>query len=401
MESDRLSRRGVLGGLAGAGLAGAGLANTAFAAGAAAPKLPARPVTLNIVDVAGNLALTRPAFEAYAAANPHLVSHITYNQAPAPELPGKLHAQQSAGRLDIDLVLTGTDALAAGIKQKIWAPLYPNYAAALPDPAKIFAPAVLKMQALAANQGLCVVFCPAGPELQYNPDKVKQVPTTPAELLAWAKQNPKRFIYADPNNSGPARIFMMGLPYLLGDKDPHDPEHGWDKTWAYLAELGKTIQYYPAGTGAVMQELGSGLRDMTPAHIGWYVNTRALGVVPATEKLGLLKGGHIVCDAQFMCVPKGVASGKLAVLLDLMRYMMTPKAQAVTYDSGYFYPGPAVKDVPLSMAPQKSQEIVAKFRDPGFDALLKTAKLEVPLSADAFVYAAGRWSKTIGRITAG
>jgi putative spermidine/putrescine transport system substrate-binding protein len=26
--------------------------------------------------------------------------------------------------------------------------------------------------------------------------------------------------------------FLMGLPYILGDKDPKDPEKGWDKTWA-------------------------------------------------------------------------------------------------------------------------------------------------------------------------
>ncbi len=43
---------------------------------------------------------------------------------------------------------------------------------------------------------------------------------------------------------------MMGLPYILGDKDPSDPVKGWDKTWAYLKELGEYIEYYPTGTGA-------------------------------------------------------------------------------------------------------------------------------------------------------
>lgn len=393
---DKMTRRGVLG-----GIAGVALADVALAAGTATPKLPKHPVSLNIVDIAGNLALTRPAFEAYARKNSHLVSHFTYSQAPAPELPGKLHAQESAGRLDIDLVLTGTDGLAAGIQQKLWTSLLPAYSHALPDLKQVLQPMALEMQGLAANQGVIVVFCPAGPELQYNPAKVKNVPTSPAELLAWAKQHPKQFIYADPNNSGPARMFLMGLPYLLGDSNPSDPKHGWDKTWAYLAELGKTIAYYPGGTGQVMQEMGSGLRAMTPAHIGWYVNTRALGVVPASEKLALFKNSHIVCDAQYMCVPKGVSGAKLAVLLDLMSYLLSKPAQAVTYDSGYFYPGPAVKDVPLSMAPKHSQEIVAKYRDPAYDTLLKTAKLEKPLSAQNFVYAGGRWSSQIGHITAG
>ena len=37
------------------------------------------------------------------------VAKVTYTKAPAPELAGKIKAQQNAGRVDIDLVLTGTD----------------------------------------------------------------------------------------------------------------------------------------------------------------------------------------------------------------------------------------------------------------------------------------------------
>ena len=47
--------------------------------------------------------------------------------------------------------------------------------------------------------------------MEYNPDKVKQVPTTPAELLAWCKANPNRLIYARPANSGPGRTFIMAV----------------------------------------------------------------------------------------------------------------------------------------------------------------------------------------------
>ena len=47
------------------------------------------------------------------------------------------------------------------------------------------------------------------------------------------KANPNRFMYARPANSGPGRTLLMGLPYILGDTDPKDPEKGWDKTWAW------------------------------------------------------------------------------------------------------------------------------------------------------------------------
>ena len=80
-----------------------------------------------------------------------------------------------------------------------------------------------------------------------------------------------------------------------------------------------------------------------------------------------MKGFHWVTDAHYMVVPKGVSDEKLAVVLDLMAYLLTPEAQANTYDKGYFYPGPAVKDVPLSMAPQESQDAIKEFGRPEYE----------------------------------
>jgi len=99
------TRRAVVAGLAGAAL----IDFRALAQGAL--QLPKAPVTLNIVDVAGNLALTQQAIEKYGKLKPNLVSKFTFNKAPAPELPGKIKAQQDAGRVDIDAVLTGIDGL--------------------------------------------------------------------------------------------------------------------------------------------------------------------------------------------------------------------------------------------------------------------------------------------------
>src|SRR5574338_213169 len=112
MRKQIITRRLFVSGLAGtAGVAAFGRAGFTQVA------MPSSPVTLNVVDVAGNLALTQRAIEAYAAAKPDVVSRFTFTKAPAPELPGKIKAQQDAGRVDIDLVLTGTDALSAGVQQ--------------------------------------------------------------------------------------------------------------------------------------------------------------------------------------------------------------------------------------------------------------------------------------------
>ena len=50
--------------------------------------------------------------------------------------------------------------------------------------------------------------------------------------------------------------------------------------------------------------------------------------------------------------------------------MLTPEAQAYTYDKGYFYPGPAVKNVSLSMAPKESQDAIKEYGRPEYEGWL-------------------------------
>jgi putative spermidine/putrescine transport system substrate-binding protein len=363
---------------------------------AQAPAMPKSPVTLNVVDVAGNLALTQDAMENYRAKNPNLVSRITFTKAPSPELPGKIKAMQAAKRVDIELVLTGTDALAAGIEQGLWTQILPTYAAKFPNLMQNYQEPAAKMQELAQNQGLVVTFMPAGPLLEFNPEKVKQAPSTPQELLAWCKANPNRFLYARPANSGPGRTFIMGLPFILGDKNPKDPVNGWDKTWAYLKELNSCIEYYPTGTGAVMKELGEGSRDMTVTMTGWDLNPRILGIVPKDFKVAPFKGMTWVNDAHYMVVPKGVAPEKLAVVLDLMAFLLRPESQALTYDKGYFYPGPAIKNVTLSMAPKESQDALREYGRPEYDEWLKAFPHTQSLEPKAQVEAFRIWDQQVG-----
>jgi putative spermidine/putrescine transport system substrate-binding protein len=390
MTDLKITRRTFVGGAAGA----AGLA--AVGARAQTLALPTSPVTLSIVDVAGNLALTQKAIENYRKAKPNLVSRITFTKAPAPELPGKIKAQQDANRVDIDMVLTGTDALSAGIDQKLWIPVVQQHAAALPKLDEIYLEGAAKMQALAQNQGVTVAYYPSGPLLEYMPERVKKAPTTAEELLAYTRENKNRFFYARPANSGPGRTFMMGLPYILGDSNPKDPMKGWDKTWTYLKALGENIEYYPTGTGATMKELGEGSRDMIVSTTGWDINPRVLGTVPKEAKITTLKGFHWVTDAHYMCIPRGVPNEKLAVLLDLMSFLLTKEQQAYTYDEGYFYPGPAVKGVTLEMAPEESQKAIKEYGRPEYEQLIASAPLETPLDPEPLVQAFRRWDEEVG-----
>ncbi len=381
-------RRAFLAGL------GAGVLGTSARAGSPAP---ATPLVISVYDVAGALALIQQGFEDYRAANPASVARFVYTKAPAPELAGKLRAQEQAGRSDIDLVLSGSDGLAAGLEQNLWERLLPDHEAVFPDFETVLQPAALNLnRAQGQGYGITVCYYPSGPLLEYLPETVKAAPATAEDLLAWAKAHPNRFMYARPNNSGPGRTFMMGLPWLLGDKDPAEPINGWDKTWAYLQEIGKYIEYYPTGTGQTMHELGEGSRDIIVSTTGWDINPRALGIVPKSAAIGVLRGFHWVSDADYMCVPKGMAPERLAVVLDLMAFLLTPRMQAYAYDEGFLYPGPVLRDVPLSMAPPRSREVIGEFGRPEYDRLIADNPIELPLKPDRMVAAFRRWDELVG-----
>jgi putative spermidine/putrescine transport system substrate-binding protein len=392
----KVNRRTVLGGIGGTFLAGTMGAGTT-GAWAQSPKLPASPVTISVMDVGGALALSQPAFEDYAKKYPERAERIVFTKAPVTELAGKLRAQQEANRVDIDMVLTGSDGLAAGLANDTWIKVLPDYNDKFPNIEDNYEPAALALHKVqGAGYGVVVNYYPSGPLIEYAPERVKDVPDTAEALLAWAKANPGRFMYARPTNSGPGRTFMMGLPYLLGDKDPQDPVDGWEKTWAYLAEIGQYIDYYPAGTGVTMKEFGEGSRDIIISNTGWDINPRALGIVPESAKIGTLKGFHWVSDAFFMCVPKGISDDKLAVVLDLMAYLLTPEAQAYSYDEGYLYPGPAVKNVPVSMAPQHSQDIIKRYGRDEYAGLIADNPIELPLPPEKMIVAFRKWDELVG-----
>jgi putative spermidine/putrescine transport system substrate-binding protein len=222
---------GLLAGAAACGSPSDSGGGTKDVAPSSVPDKPKKAVTLNIIDVAGNLQLTQPMIDEFVQKNPGVIKKVTYTKATAPELPGKIKAQQNAGKVDIGLVLTGTDGLSAGITQNLWVKT-DDYSSKIGTPN--YQQPAADMQQLAQGHGVELVYYPSGPLIEYNPKKVTDPPTTVDELLAWAKAHPKRFQYARPANSGPGRTLLMGLPYLLKDANPKDPKAGWTKTWAYL-----------------------------------------------------------------------------------------------------------------------------------------------------------------------
>jgi len=375
---------------------GAPSTNVSAVSAAKVPATPKSAVTLNILDIAGNLQLTKGMIENFAKANPDVVKNVTYTTAPAPDMAGKLQAEQQGGHASTSLVLSGTDGLSAGISKHLLTKITPDYESRLPGLMDNYVPAAANMQKLADGYGVAVVYYPSGPLMEYNPATVSDPPKTPQQLLDYAKAHPGKVQYADPANSGPGRTWLMGLPYLLGDQDPKDPVHGWDKTWSYLEQLGKYTADYPSGTSETMKNLADGTVDIVLSTTGWDINPRALGTVPASMKVAAFDNMTWVSDAQYVLIPKGVSPDVVSADLKLIAWMLKPDQQAIAYDDGYFYPGPAVKGVDISMAPQHSQDVIAKFGRPEYASLIADHPVQTSLPAAQQVTAFDTWDRLVG-----
>jgi putative spermidine/putrescine transport system substrate-binding protein len=367
----------------------------AASGGSGVPDVPSAPVTLNIMDVAGNEKLTGPMVDAFVADHPDIISSVTWESAGAPDLVGTIKPQVDSGSLSIDLVMTGTDGLSAGIEQNLWIPIVDDYGDRLSNMDTYIEPAA-NMQALASGFGVVTTYYPSGPLLQYDPAIVTDVPTNPQELLAWAKANPGKFGYARPANSGPGRTFLQGLPYMLDDTDPSDPVDGWDKTWAYLKDLGTTIDSYPTGTGQVVTNMADGTWNMIPTTTGWDINPRALATEPATIEAAAFDDFTWVTDAHYAAIPVGQSADKISAILNLLQYMLEPETNAMAYDAGYFYPGPAVEGATLDLAPQASQDIIAEFGRDWYDDLIEEMPKATPLPPAELVKAFDIWDREVG-----
>jgi len=369
------------------------LAASVLAAGtvAALPRATlAEPITLSIIDTGGDLASVQGIIENYKKANPDKVKEIKIQRAPAPELPAKIKAQQDAGRLDINLVLTGQDggSLLAQNGQII----------KIPDHEKLFPRDNLTEAGKALydeGKGFLIpsVGNAGGPILIYNPSKVPNPPKSADELLAWAKANPGKFMYARPANSGPGRGMLQGMSFILGDSKPLDPEKGWDKNWAYLKELGKYIEYYPTGTAITLKEFAQGQRWIIAGIMEWDMKPRAQSVIPPDSKISIMNNTTFVVDGHYWCIPVGVPKEQVDVIIDLMKFMQTPEQQVLTWPA---FIGPVNKNATLASAPQKIKDEVAEFWRKEYDEIGTKWKVSSPLGVKELSYAMDRWDREIG-----
>jgi putative spermidine/putrescine transport system substrate-binding protein len=352
--------------------------------------LAAEPIVLSIIDTGGDLASTQVIIENYKKANPDKVKEIRIQRAPAPELPAKIKAQQDAGRLDINLVLTGQDggAFLAANNQLI---KIPNFEKLFPR--DDMTPAGKALYDEGRDYMVPSVGNAGGPVFVYNPSKVPNPPKTAEELMAWAKANPGRLMYARPANSGPGRSIVLGMAHILNDSKPLDPDKGWDKTWAYLKELGQYVEYYPTGTAITLKEFAQGQRWIIAGIMEWDMKPRAQSVIPPDSKITILQNTTFVVDGHYWCIPAGVPQEQVDVILDLMKFMRRPEQQVLSWPG---FIGPTITAATMDKAPKDIQELVKEFWRPEYDEVGTKWKVSAPLGVKELSFAMDRWDREVG-----
>lgn len=364
-------------------------------AGTLTPVKPSEPIVLNILDGGGDLTTNGKIVDKWVAEHPDLVKELNIQTAPGTDVAGKILAQQTAGGVDISLVLGGLGILGSE-GTALYLEQVSSYSSSLPDFASIQDEGMASLQALTGGYGVMVRYDKAGPLLIFNDKAVTaEEINTPEKLLAWAEAHPGRFGYAQPPNSGPGFTFLQALPYMLKDSDPGNPETGWDETWKYLEKLNKVVTTYPPSSTVMNQAFGAGELDVVPALDGMEIYNRQNSVIPIETAITTFTDQHWIDDAHFAWIPKGVSAEQLYVALELEKAILDEDAQRSTIALGVL--NTANKNATIENATAEGQVFLKEWGRPDFyPAALNSGTSHTPLAPEVLQKAFDLWQRKIG-----
>jgi putative spermidine/putrescine transport system substrate-binding protein len=321
-----------------------------LAAGMSATPARAAPFTLRFLDTT-ETARGATIFQNFAAARPDLLEGVQARRDHVEALFGPIRAAVEAGQPPYDVVLTNLDGAMMGAELGLWQPMSRLVQPFLPPMDEMLTPLARLLRGAVREQAQIITVSPGGPLLAHAPERLPRAPRTAEELLAWARENPGRFLYPRPEFSEAGRCFVAGLPWMLGDQDPLDPADGWPATWEYLAELDRHVPYYPTTTAAAMQELTEGGVDLVATTIGMDIMLRGTGVLPPNTALAPMADLHWIPVGLFVAVLRGLSEVRLQAIAEAIATLLEVPFQRTAYARGLYWPGPVREDVALEQNP--------------------------------------------------
>jgi len=180
--------------------------------------------------------------------------------------------------------------------------------------------------------------------LAYNPDLVKDVPNSYAELVDWTKKNPKKFGYNGIKGGMSGVAFVAGWVYAFGGDSnklmagPYDgnTKAAWDKLLADLKDFNKNVVITPGNAGT-LDMLNRGEIAMGPVWVDMFYTWMAEGKLPPNMKLKLVAPG-MPGQPMYYAVPEKAANKKLAA--EFVALATSPEVQAEGIVKKFnWYPG--------------------------------------------------------------
>lgn len=348
-----------------------------------------------IIDPGGEQDMFKDIVANFKAKYPDYVGDVQWVEASTGETVTKLQAEEQAGKPYTTFVITGYDCLSAGIAANVYMNIQKEDPDALASSlANLTDDAKLQMDA-GEGFGIPHLLSIGGPMFTYWADKVPNPPKNLDDLLAFAKDNPGKFSYPHPSNSGAGYAWLQGLPYLAGEANPGDPTT-WTKVWPFLKELDQYINYYTPGSSLLYREFNEGSRTFITTAVGYETNQRVMGAMAPECKQDFMDKLHWVTDANFFCVPKGIDPQDVALDMLFMQYCLTPEVQSMMFDDGWMYPGPVINGVTLANASKEEQNKLNAVLTPDLLNGINNYPHVGPMSTTNLVKAFQMWDEQIG-----
>lgn len=180
--------------------------------------------------------------------------------------------------------------------------------------------------------------------IAYNPDLVKDVPDSYAELAEWVQKNPKKFGYNGIKGGMSGVAFVSGWVYAFGGdagklmQGPYDEstQAAWDKALADLKAFNTNVTMTPGNAGT-LDMLNRGEIVMGPVWVDMFYTWMADGKLPPNMKLKLVAPG-MPGQPMYYAVPAKAANEKLAE--EFIAMATSPEVQAEGIVKRFnWYPG--------------------------------------------------------------
>ena len=356
---------------------------------------------LVVMEVTG-AGLMLPVLHDFVAANPALAGAVALQQIGVDDIAHGLADDVATGNSGVDLVFAGDAGVMAGIMTDTWQPPEPWALDGLAPLDTLVTPAAMGLWRGSHGMAVPILAGPNGPLLGARPGRPALLPRSPAELLDWARQNPQRFLYGRPPLVTSGRLFLRALPTLLGDADPTKPATGWEKTWSYLEELDRYIDYYPTSMVAAAAEVMEDSCDLLMLTVAGDLELRVSGLLPADLVAQPFEGQGWAVAGISAAIPRDLPADRRPVVQALIRHLLSPAVQAsILFGRGADARARIRLDVEgaaqgaLHAAGVPRGTLLMSPR-PGLEALLADARLVPPIAWEDAVEAGRIWDERIG-----